>query len=120
MIKYFNEMEFRRCTPACHMRDMDAEFLARLDEIRERAGIPLVLNSAYRSVAYEKAHGRAGTSAHCEGKAVDIRCNSYANRYKIIKAALECGITRIGVGQTYIHLDNSKTHTQNVIWDYYV
>ena len=119
MSKYFQESEFTRCTPSCRMEQMDPAFLTLLDRVREAAGIPLVLNSAYRSPAYEKKKGRTGTSSHCEGKAVDIRCNASTNRYKILKAAMECGIRRIGVGKTYIHLDSSETHAQDVIWDYY-
>lgn len=98
---------------------MDPAFLSRLDQVREVAGIPMVLTSAYRSPSYELQHGRQGSSAHCQGKAVDVRCNSFANRYRIIRAALACGITRIGVAKSYVHLDVSTTHQQNVIWDYY-
>ena len=119
MSKYFSPSEFKKCNPSCSIDDMDASFLSLLDKVREEAGIPLVLNSAYRSVEHEKAHGRPGTSSHCEGVAVDIRCNSSSNRYKIVKAAIECGVTRIGIAKTYIHLDNSLSHAQEVIWDYY-
>lgn len=119
MAKYFLPSEFKACTPSCSIEQMDQAFLAKLDAVRERAGIPLVLNSAYRSPAWEKKHGRAGTSAHCEGKAVDIRCNASSNRYKIVKAALECGVRRIGIGPTYIHIDMAGDHAQDVIWDYY-
>ena len=75
MSKYFSPAEFRNCTPSCTIEQMDADFLSRLDRVREAAGIPLVLNSAYRSKSYEKKKGRSGTSSHCEGKAVDIRCS---------------------------------------------
>lgn len=119
MSKYFSESEFKRCSPSCKMEQMDQAFLALMDRVREAAGIPLVLNSAYRSKEYEKKMKRPGTSSHCEGKALDIRCSTSQNRYKIIKAALECGIRRIGVGKNYIHLDNSETHAQDVIWHYY-
>lgn len=119
MAKYFKAKEFKVCVPSCDISQMDEAFLAKLDEVRYRAGIPLVLNSAYRSPAYERSKGRAGTSAHCEGKAVDIRCNSDRNRWAIVKAALDAGISRIGIGRTYIHLDTSGTHTQRVIWHYY-
>lgn len=119
MSKYFSASEFRACTPSCDIAQMNPAFLALLDKVREAAGIPLVLNSAYRSPEYEKAHGRAGTSAHCEGWAVDIRCNTSANRYIIVAAALRIGIQRIGIGKTYVHLDCSPSHAQGVIWDYY-
>ena len=119
MSKYFSAKEFRACTPSCDIEQMDPAFLVLLDKVRETAGIPLVLNSAYRSPEYEKAHGRKGTSAHCEGWAVDIRCNTSANRYIIVAAALRCGIQRIGIAKTYVHLDCSPSHAQGVIWDYY-
>lgn len=116
--KYFKDTEFRRCSPPCSIEDMEQSFLDWLDDVREEAGIPLVLNCAYRSVEYDKSKGRAGTSAHTLGVAVDIRCNSSSNRYRIIKAALTMGASRIGIGHTFIHLDLSHTHAQRVIWDY--
>lgn len=119
MPKYFTEKEFTRCTPSCSMRDMDGEFLDLLDRIREKAGTPLVLNCAYRSREYDRIKGRTGNSAHTRGRAVDIRCNTSANRYRIVSAALACGVTRIGIGKTFVHLDNDKTLPQGVIFDYY-
>ena len=119
MSKYFKAAEFARCTPACSIDQMDEEFLALMDRVRVAAGIPLVVNCAYRSRIWELQHGRSGASAHCKGKAMDIRCNTSQNRYKIIAAALKCGITRIGVGKTFVHLDNDTSLPQNVIWDYY-
>ena len=119
MAKYFSPSEFLKCTPSCKIEQMDPGFLSLLDEVREAAGIPLVLNCAYRSVAWDKAKGRDGKSAHTKGKAVDIRCNNTANRYKIVTAALGCGIRRIGIAKTYVHLDNDETKPQGVIWDYY-
>lgn len=98
---------------------MDGGFLDLLDKVREKAGIPLVLNCAYRSREWDIAKGRSGNSAHTRGKAVDIRCNSSATRFKIVKAAMECGIVRIGIGKSFVHLDNDSSLTQNVIFDYY-
>lgn len=119
MSKYFSPSEFKRCTPSCSIDQMDPAFLAKLDQLREKADIPLVLNSAYRSPAWEIRQGRTGTGAHTLGLAVDIRCNTSQNRYKIVRAAIECGITRIGIGKTYVHLDASRDHAQEVIWHYY-
>lgn len=119
MSKYFKASEFRACTPSCHIDQMDERFMALLDCIREAAGIPLVLNSAYRSRDWELAHGRSGNSAHTRGLAVDIRCNTSANRFKIIRAAIGWGIRRIGIGKTYIHLDNDPSLAQGVMWHYY-
>lgn len=117
--KYFKESEFNRCIPACSLQDMNQTTIKKLDAAREMAGIPIVLNSAYRSVDYEKSKGRMGTSAHTLGRAVDIRCNSDENRFKLIIALYRAGFTRIGVGKTYIHADDSPRHKQNVLWHYY-
>ena len=119
MSKYFSESEFKKCVPSCSERDMDGAFLSLLDEVRERAGIPLVLNCAYRSSSWDKSKGRSGNSAHTRGKAVDIRCNASATRFKIVKAALECGVRRIGIGKSFVHLDNDDSLPQDVIFHYY-
>lgn len=118
MKDYFSESEFKACTPPCKKSDMHPDTLARLNRMREIAGIPLVLNCAYRSPEHDRAKGRSGTGAHTLGRAVDIRCNASDTRYKIITAALAAGFTRIGVADTYIHLDDSPTHKQCVIWPY--
>lgn len=116
--KYFSESEFKKCTPKCSLQDMDQSFMSKLDTARSIAGIPFVLNSAYRSKEWEIKQGRAGTSSHCEGKAVDIRCGSDYNRFIVIDALRKAGFTRIGVAKTYIHVDSSITHSQKVIWLY--
>lgn len=117
--KYFSEAEFRRCTPSCSLQDMDQNLMRRLDNARQMAGIPFVISSAFRTVAYEKSKGRAGTSSHTKGLAIDIRCNMDRNRWKIVKALIDNGFTRIGIGKTYIHADIDTNKTQEVIWHYY-
>ena len=98
MSKYFSPSEFKKCVPSCSIEDMDGGFLALLDKVREKAGIPIVLNCAYRSREWDKSKGRSGNSAHTRGKAVDIRCNTSENRYKIIKAALSVASAVSGLG----------------------
>ena len=117
--KYFCEGEFLRCEPPCDIEQMDVNFLKTLDRIRECASIPLVLNCAYRSRQHDVKKGRSGNSAHTRGLAVDIRCTTSSNRMKIVRAALACGIRRIGIGRTFIHLDSDPSLPQDVIWDYY-
>ena len=119
MSKYFQDAEFRRCVPSCSIDQMEQGFLELLDAVREAAGIPLVLNSAYRSVEWEKSKKRTGASSHTKGLAVDIRCGSNANRMKIVRAALQCGITRIGIGSSFVHVDIDRSLPQDTIWHYY-
>lgn len=117
--KYFKEAEFKACSPKCSLQDMDQRFMNTLDALRALAGIPLVLNCAYRSVAWDKSKGRSGNSAHTRGKAADIRCNAPQTRMKIVKAALQLGIKRIGIGKTFVHVDTDTSLPQNVMFDYY-
>lgn len=119
MSKYFSASEFKKCIPSCSIEDMDGAFLSLLDRVREKANIPLVLNCAYRSKEYDKSKGRSGNSAHTRGKAVDIRCATSTNRIKIVKAALDCGIRRIGIGKNFIHIDADESLPQDVMFHYY-
>lgn len=117
--KYFSESEFRACIPSCSLQDMEQHTMDKLDMAREIAGIPFVLNSAYRSPAWEKKHNRTGTGAHPHRCGVDIRCNTSANRMKVVSSCLAAGFTRIGIGKTYVHVDDDDTKVQNVMWHYY-
>lgn len=116
--KHFSEVEFMRCTPSCSLQDMDQRIIDMWDAVRDMTGIPLKLNSAYRSVKYELSKGRTGTSAHSLGKAMDIACVNSNTRWRIVSAMIAVGFTRIGIGNTFIHGDCSRRHTQNVIWTY--
>lgn len=115
--KYFSESEFKRASPACSLSDMSDGFMIGLDNLRERCGIPLVISSAYRSVDHELSRGRSGSSSHCKGIAVDIRCNTSQNRFKILHAALELGFKRIGIHKNFIHIDADYTKP-DCIWLY--
>ena len=116
--KHFSESEFKRCDPPCSLQDMSQVLMDKLDSAREAAGIPFVLNCAYRSVAWDKAKGRSGNSAHTRGLAVDIRCNTSANRFKIVSALLSVGFRRIGIGKSFVHADIDDSLTQDVMFDY--
>jgi hypothetical protein len=116
--KYFKESEFQKCSPACSLQDMNQSTMNRFDTARDIAGIPLVITSAYRSVEHERKQGRAGTSSHTLGHAIDIRCNTDGNRFKVIDAILKAGFRRIGIARTYIHADDSRKHTPEVSWMY--
>lgn len=116
--EFFSESEFKRCTPQCSLQDMQQSLMTKLDRARELAGIPFVITCGYRSSAWDKARGRSGTGAHTTGHAIDIRCNSSSNRWKIVNALLAVGFNRIGVAKTFIHVDNSTVHSQEVIWTY--
>lgn len=112
---YFKEAEFARCSPACKMSDLSDTLLHKLDAARELCGFPFIVNSAYRTVEYEKSKGRKGTSSHTKGLAVDLRCGSSYIRFRMVQALVQVGFCRIGLYPTFIHadLDDSKV---SAIW----
>ena len=114
--KYFSQEELSKVSSSPLIINDDS--LARLDALREHCGVPLVLNSAYRSVEHEKSHGRSGLSAHTRGRAFDIRCHDSLLRWKIVVAALAVGFNRIGIGKTYVHVDDDPAMSSPRIWIY--
>ena len=107
MSKYFKEIE----------ENMNKDFLFVLDEAREFAGIPFVINSAYRSPNHPLSV-KNPSSSHIKGLAVDIKATDNATRFKIVEALISVGFTRIGIGDTFIHVDLDFDKRQNIIWTY--
>jgi uncharacterized protein YcbK (DUF882 family) len=83
---------------------MAPAFLEMIDEARDRAGVPFIINSGYRCGAHNLAVGSTSNN-HTRGVAADIRCEDGPTRLKILKALLETGFKRIGIHKTFIHAD---------------
>ena len=114
---YFSQNEEAcRC---CGCGGLVPDFREKLNKAREKAGIPFVLTSAFRCENYNREVGGSETSSHLAGLAVDIKCTDGWSRFKILSALLEVGFCRIGIGKTFIHVDDDLTKPQGVVWDYY-
>ena len=107
MSKYFKNIE----------ENMNVDFLAKLDEAREYANIPFIINSAYRSPEHPLSI-KNPTSSHIKGLAVDISVNDSRTRFIILNALIKVGFNRIGIADTFIHVDLSVDKAQQVIWTY--
>ncbi len=107
MSKYFKEIEYK----------MDKDFLAKLDDAREFAGVPFFINSAYRSPEHPESI-KNPTSSHIKGLAVDIKANNSRTRYKVLEALIHVGFNRIGIADTFIHVDDDRNKACGVIWTY--
>jgi zinc D-Ala-D-Ala carboxypeptidase len=107
MTKYFKEVEYK----------MDKDFLCKLDQAREFAGFPFFINSAWRSPDHPESI-KNPTSSHIKGLAVDIRARDSRTRYLIIDALMHVGFNRIGISDTFIHVDDDKDKSCGVIWTY--
>jgi len=115
VLMYFNAKEFD------NFEKMDSEFLRLLDEVRHLSGVPMIITSDYRNKNKNKEVNGSPDSAHLYGWAVDVACANSIARMALIKAALEVGITRIGVASNFLHFDIAdrySTKPKNVIWTY--
>jgi uncharacterized protein YcbK (DUF882 family) len=115
---YFTKAEFD-CKHT-GKNEMQPEFMAKLQLLREKYGRPMIVTSGYRHwthpVEARKGHT---TGEHTRGTCADIACTSGAERYKIIQLALQLGFPRIGIAKTFIHLGIGGAGLPSpTIWDY--
>lgn len=109
---------FEEWCPCCHLGGLVPDFRDKLNHAREIAGVPFVLNSAFRCSAHNAEVGGSETSSHLAGLAVDIKCSDSRTRWIVIDALKQAGFNRIGVGKTFIHVDDDLTKPQGVVWLY--
>lgn len=117
-LKNFDLKEFDSPDLPNSGKNMDKEFLRNLDELRTACGFPFVVTSGYRTQYYNTKVGGVANSAHTRGLAVDIACVDSHRRYLIVYNAPLFGITRIGIGKNFIHLDMDRNLVSSVIWLY--
>jgi uncharacterized protein YcbK (DUF882 family) len=108
MSKYFKEIDDG---------NMDANFLHKLDKARSIAGLPFKINSAYRSPEHPLSI-KNPSSSHIKGLAVDISVKDSRTRFIIVDALIKAGFNRIGIADTFIHVDMDLDKSNKVIWTY--
>jgi uncharacterized protein YcbK (DUF882 family) len=115
-LRYFELGEFEcRC---CERNDMVMEFLLKLDRARHLAGVPFRVNSGFRCPSWNQFNGGKPTSSHLKGLAADISVQTTGTCFRILKALIDVGFTRIGVGKKFIHVDDDRDKLQELIWTY--
>lgn len=117
-LRYFDISEFDSPDAPGSGAKMDEEFLIDIDRARHIADIPFYITSGYRTDERNDRVGGVKNSAHTKGLACDISAPGSRNRYKIITALHEVGITRIGIGEDFVHGDIDHEKDQNVMWLY--
>ena len=124
-LKYFKLSEFDSPDLKGSGSNMNYTFLEKLDQARGLAGIPFKITSGFRTEAYQDdltrrgyKTAKKGTSPHLKGLAADISVKDSRQRYIVINSLLLAGFTRIGIADTFIHVDLDTEKSQNVIWTY--
>ena len=118
-VKWFKAFEFDSPDTPGSGSLMDADFVRKLDLLREACKCSLIINSGYRTSLHNATvKDSVDGSAHTTGHAVDIQALGSVRKFTILEAALRLGFRRIGVGATFLHLDDDITKPQDVVWTY--
>lgn len=91
----------------------EAAFLDALEDMRARAGRPLVLTSGHRCAGWNAAVGGAPLSRHKQ-IAADIQIAGHS-RKALLDAAIGAGFTGLGLGRSFLHVDR---RTRPARWYY--
>jgi zinc D-Ala-D-Ala carboxypeptidase len=114
-MKYFTESEFN------NFEMMDENLLSMLDDLREAYGHPIKLTSTYRSPDHPIEAKKTKPGEHAYGAAVDIACVGGEATYKLVKAAINVGFTRIGISRknNFVHVGIGYPDAPPItIWTY--
>jgi len=114
-MKYFEKSEFNE------FDKMDAKLLEMLDALRENYGYPIKLTSTYRSPDHPIEAKKAKPGEHAHGAAVDIACIGGEATFKLVKAAIETGFTRVGISRknNFVHVGIGYPGApETTIWTY--
>ena len=117
-MKYFNYTEFDSPDVQGSGQMMDKNFLDLLDMARDKFDKPIHINSGFRTPQHNESVGGTESSSHLKGLAVDVACIASGDRFELIDIFLDLGINRIGIADTFIHIDVDPDKSPNVIWTY--
>ena len=117
-MKYYNHKEFDCPGKPGTGELMDNNFLQKLDKAREIYGKSMRVNSGYRTKEHNTKIGGVKNSSHLRGLAADISCKSSGDRFAMLNAFMQAGFKRIGVANSFIHVDTDEDKSQNIIWTY--
>lgn len=116
-MKYFKYHEFDCPTKKGTGKLMEKNFLEMIDNAREIAGIPFYINSGYRTPEHNRAIGGSENSSHMSFCASDVHCANGQDRLIMVHAFIKAGFRRIGIADTFIHIDTDRNKPQS-IWLY--
>lgn len=113
-IQHFRRDEFRcKCGKFCNgfPVEPDKTMVRYADAIRERLGVPLIVNSGVRCKTHNANVGGVANSQHVLGTACDLGCPSGTTPAEMAEIAEEViGNTGgIGIYDWGIHIDSRKT-----------
>ena len=113
-INHFKVNEFR--CKHCKKLILDINLLLKLEELRTLIGNkPIIINSGYRCITYNKSIDGAKNSQHLYGKAADIKAIGISIKELGKYADKIFSKGGVGYGDTFIHVDIRGYKTR---WSY--
>ena len=117
MTRNFTRQEFA-CKCGCGFDAIEPSLVDDLQNIRDRFGGPLIINSGCRCVTHNENTGGSPASAHLRGMAADIACKSSDERFELVRLCVTI-FQRIGIGKDFVHVDIDKDEkSQYIMWLY--
>ena len=115
----FSAKEFD-CTH-CGKNEMRADFMERLQALRNAYGKPMRITSGFRCAEHPIEAKKAKPGSHASGCACDIGIDG-PDAHQLLSIALQLGFTGIGVQQKgsgrFIHLDTLTSGVRPTVWSY--
>ena len=110
-MKWFKEKEFAcKCCgqlPPLARENVKALVSEVLDPVREKLGMPIVVNSGYRCEKHNKDVGGVKNSQHLKGEAADVTCSDLKRLKAII---IENGkFDQLITYPTFLHVSYKRT-----------
>ena len=110
-MKWFKEKEFAcKCCgqlPPLARENVKALVSVVLDPVREKLGMPVVVNSGYRCEKHNKDVGGVRNSQHLRGEAADVTCSDLPRLKQLI---IENGkFDQLITYPTFLHVSYKRT-----------
>mgnify|MGYP000462107122 CR=1 FL=1 len=115
----FSEAEFK--CKHCGEVEMRPHFMAKLQQLRNAFGKPMVITSGYRCKYHPVESRKSEPGVHAKGIACDVAVQG-TDAYELLRLAFAHGFTGIGVqqkgGGRFIHLDTWQEPPRPNVWSY--
>ena len=115
--RHFERSEFDSPDVEGSGDEMQEGFIRMLHRARVLSNTPFRINSGYRSHSHNQKVGGTPNSSHLKGCAADIHISSSVQRMKVLAALVDAGFRRIGIADTFIHVDNDPSKN-DACWTY--
>jgi uncharacterized protein YcbK (DUF882 family) len=116
--EHFSRAEFA-CKCGCGKDDVTLELVIQLERLRSFIRRPIIVTSGVRCAIYNAKVGGKPDGAHLTGEGADIACLNSHTRWQMLRIIFNWSLfDRVGVGETFLHVDISRTLPQEVAWIY--